>query len=193
MASRSSLATLVLACLWLAAPATGLAQGNGNGNGRPKVPKPDKPAPSAPAPTTPSGSGGSSGSSGSTSTTTPQPVAGTDTTPLGSGVLTTATTFRQFGAWLDDTSAGTPGEGQTTVGMGHWRMQGMTQTNLPMLGVNIGVTDRLQVGAMLPFYRVSYGGSVARGLDDIYLNAKYTARGSNTHAERGGPGHQSGG
>jgi hypothetical protein len=89
-------------------------------------------------------------------------------------VLTPATTFRQFGAWLDDTSTGVPGEGQTSIGMGYWRMQGMTQTNLPMLGMNVGVTDRLQVGALLPFYHVSYGGTVARGIDDIYLNAKYT-------------------
>jgi len=176
MAARALLAPLALVCLWLALPATALSQGNGNGNGRPKAPKPDKPASSAPAPapTAPSSSSGSSGSSGSTGATTPQPIAAADATPPASSVFTTAATFRQYGAWLDDTSAGTPGEGQTTIGMGHWRMQGMTQTNMPMLGVNVGVTDRLQVGALLPFYRVSYGGSVLRGVDDIYLNAKYT-------------------
>jgi hypothetical protein len=171
MASRTPLTAVTLACLWLVLPATGLAQGNGNG--RPKGPKPDKPAAPAPAPaptpTAPSDSGGSS----STSTPAPQPVTASDALP-GSTVLATATTFRQFGAWLDDTSAGTPGEGQTSVGVGHWRMQGMTQTNLPMLGVNVGVTDRLQVGALLPFYRVSYAGGSASGVDDIYLNAKYT-------------------
>ena len=176
MALRAPLATLALTCLWLALPATGLAQGNGNGNGRPKGPnKPDKPASSAPSPSAPSGSSGGSGSgSGTTTTPTPQPIATGDTAPLGSGVITPAATFRQFGAWLDDTSAGAPGEGQISVGMGYWRMQGMTQTNLPMLGVNIGVTDRLQVGTLLPFYHVSYGGTVLRGIDDIYLNAKYT-------------------
>jgi len=175
MASRAPLATLALACLWLAMPATGLAQGNGNGNGRPKTPnKPDKPAPStpAPAPTAPSSSGGNSSSS-STTTTSPSGVVA-DTSLVGSTVVTPATTFRQFGAWLDDTSAGAPGEGQTSIGMGYWRMQGMTQTNLPMMGLNVGVTDRLQMGALLPFYHVSYGGTVARGIDDIYLNAKYT-------------------
>jgi hypothetical protein len=168
MALRAPLATLALTCLWLAQPAMGLAQGNGNGNGRPKGPnKPDKPASSAPSPSAPSGSSGSSGSGSSTTTTpTPQPIATGDLAPLDSGVITPATTFRQFGAWLDDTSAGAPGEGQTSIGMGYWRMQGMTQTNLPMVGVN--------VGALLPFYHVSYGGSVMRGIDDIYLNAKYT-------------------
>jgi hypothetical protein len=53
-------------------------------------------------------------------------------------------------------------------------MLGSTQTNLPMLGVGIGVTDRMQVGASVPFYRASYEGGSASGMDDIYLNAKYT-------------------
>ena len=88
-------------------------------------------------------------------------------------LFTTVSSFRQFGAWLDDASAATPGEGQTSVGIGHWRMNGMTQTNFPMIGMGLGVTDRLQVSASLPFYHASYDGVVARGIDDIYLSAKY--------------------
>jgi hypothetical protein len=82
--------------------------------------------------------------------------------------------YRQFGAWLDDASASFRGEGYTTVAIGHWRMEGVTQTNVPMFGVGLGVTDRLQVGANVPFYRVSWAGGSASGLDDVYLNAKYT-------------------
>jgi hypothetical protein len=88
-------------------------------------------------------------------------------------ILTQSSTFRQFGSWLEDASAGTPGEGQTSVGVGHWRMNGMTQTNFPMIGMGIGLTDRLQVSASLPFYHASYDGVVARGIDDIYMSAKY--------------------
>ena len=53
-------------------------------------------------------------------------------------------------------------------------MLGSTQTNLPMLGVGVGVTDRMQVGASVPFYRASYEGGSASGMDDLYLSAKYT-------------------
>ena len=83
-------------------------------------------------------------------------------------------TYRQFGAWLDDASASGSGEGYTSIGVGHWRMLGSTQTNLPMLGVGLGVSDRMQVGASVPFYRASYEGGSASGMDDVYLNAKYT-------------------
>ena len=83
-------------------------------------------------------------------------------------------TYRQFGAWLDDASAAGAGEGYTSIGVGHWRMLGSTQTNLPMLGVGVGVTDRMQVGASVPFYRASYEGGSASGMDDLYLSAKYT-------------------
>ena len=166
---------LIIAGLWLVVPATGSAQGNGNGNGRPKAPKQDKPAPTpspspSPAPTSPSGA---SGGSSSTSTTTSAAPAGGDALAASPDLFNTVSSFRQFGSWLDDASAATPGEGQTSVGIGHWRMNGMTQTNFPMIGMGLGVTDRLQVSASLPFYHASYDGAVMRGIDDIYLSAKY--------------------
>jgi len=85
-----------------------------------------------------------------------------------------ATSFRQFGSWLDDASAPTRGEGYTSIGVGHWRMSGMTQTNAPMLGVGVGVTDRLQASVSVPFYHASFEGGTASGLDDVYIGAKYT-------------------
>jgi hypothetical protein len=166
---------LIIAGLWLVVPATAFAQGNGNGNGRPKAPGQNKPAPTpspspSPAPTSPSDS---SGGSTSTSTTTPAAPTGGDALAASPDVFSTVSSFRQFGSWLDDASAATPGEGQTSVGIGHWRMDGMTQTNFPMIGMGLGVTDRLQVSASLPFYHASYDGAVIRGIDDIYLSAKY--------------------
>jgi len=85
-----------------------------------------------------------------------------------------ASTYRQFGAWLDDASAAVQGEGYTSIGVGYWRMLGSSQTNLPMLGVGMGMTDRLQVSASVPFYRSRYEGGSASGMDDVYLGAKYT-------------------
>jgi hypothetical protein len=83
-------------------------------------------------------------------------------------------TYRQFGAWLDDASAPIKGDGYTSIGVGHWRMLGSSQTNLPMLGVGLGMTDRLQVGASVPFYRAQFDGGSASGMDDVYVSAKYT-------------------
>jgi hypothetical protein len=61
-----------------------------------------------------------------------------------------------------------------SIGVGHWRLAGMTQTNIPMLGAGVGLTDRLQVSASVPFYRASASTWSARGMDDMYLGAKYT-------------------
>jgi hypothetical protein len=102
---------------------------------------------------------------------TAKPVA---TTSPASGTLAPATTFPQFGSWLDDASAAAKGEGAISIGAGYWRLAGMTQTNMPMLGGAIGVTDRLQVSASVPFYRASASTWSARGVDDMYLSAKYT-------------------
>jgi len=82
--------------------------------------------------------------------------------------------YPQFGAWLDDASALPRGAGAVSLGAGYWRLGGMSQTNLPMLGGAIGVTDRLQMSASVPFYRVAAPTWSARGIDDVYVSAKYS-------------------
>jgi hypothetical protein len=104
---------------------------------------------------------------GAKNSTTQQAEPGVPATPTMS--------FRQFGAWLDDASAPTPGEGRLGIGMGYWRMQGSSQTNVPMIDVGYGFTSRTQVSASVPFYRSTFEGTTSRGLDDMYLSAKYTA------------------
>lgn len=145
----SAIGLLILAVGLLTAPPA-----EAQGRGRPKAPK----APTAP--TTPTGT---------TSTSSPTPIV----TPA-PAFLAPVTTFRQFGAWLDDASAPTRGEGYMNLGVGHWRMSGMNQTNVPMLGAGVGVTDRMQVSASVPFYQVNFQGATSRGVDDVYLSAKYT-------------------
>jgi hypothetical protein len=104
---------------------------------------------------------------------TPRPAVTTSPAAVvTSGVI--EPTYPQFGAWLDDASALTRGSGVVSVGIGHWRLQGMTQTDVPMLGAGVGVTDRLQVSASVPFYRASASTWSARGIDDVYVGAKYT-------------------
>jgi hypothetical protein len=155
------------------------AQGIGNGKGRPKAPK-TTPAPAPP----PAASPASDPAQAPAPLPAPAPVdAAVAAAPLDAVGLSAATApdvlsaviaFRQFGSWLDDASAPTRGEGYTTIGVGYWRMAGASQTNLPMLGAGYGVTDRLQIAANVPFYRISYTGGSFSGLDDVYLSAKYT-------------------
>jgi hypothetical protein len=99
----------------------------------------------------------------------------TTTQPLQGAPVTPTVSFRQFGSWLDDASASTPGEGRMGIGIGHWRMSGGSQTDVPMIDVGYGLTNRTQVSASVPFYRTTYEGTTSRGLDDMYLSAKFTA------------------
>jgi len=116
------------------------------GNGRPKVP-------------------------GAPTTTSPP----TSSSAIAPEVLAPASTFRQFGAWLDDASAPTwRGEGYTSIGAGYFRLSGASQMSAPMLGMGMGLSDRWQVSASVPFYRTSYAGTTYTGLDDMYFGAKYT-------------------
>jgi hypothetical protein len=120
------------------------------GRGRPKTPKTEKPR-------------GSSVAEPSSPATDPVPDFQAPVAPSS-----------QFGVWLDDASAATAGEGSFSIGVGHWRMTDMSQTNFPMLGAGVGLTDRMQVAASVPFYRTDFQATTARGLDDVYFGAKYT-------------------
>jgi hypothetical protein len=142
---------LMIASALIAAALAVPSPADAQGNGRPKAPK-DKTSTPAPA-TVNAGS----------------PITGQTAAPA-----TQVFSFRQFGAWLDDASAPTPGEGNVSIGVGHWRMADASQTNMPMLGGSLGVTDRLQVSASVPFYRVAYQGTTSSGMDDVYVGAKYT-------------------
>ena len=83
--------------------------------------------------------------------------------------------FRQYGSWLDDASTVAAGRGWTGVGIGYWRAPGGSQLDVPMLDVGVGLAPRVQAAAWVPFYHVDYGGTTARGLDDVYLSAKVMA------------------
>ena len=129
----------------LAIPGFALAQGNG----RPKAPKASVPTTTSPT------------------TSSATAVAPDATVPV--------STLRQFGAWLDDASAPTwRGEGYSSIGVGYFRLAGSSQMSVPTLGMGMGLSDRLQVSASVPFYRTSYAGTTYSGLDDMYFGAKFT-------------------
>jgi hypothetical protein len=62
-----------------------------------------------------------------------------------------------------------------SVGAGYWRVPGGSQIDIPILSAAYGVANRVQLSATVPFYRTSYLGSTARGLDDVYVSAKFVA------------------
>jgi hypothetical protein len=159
----------LLRCIVAVAIGLGMAApAHAQGNGRPKNPKATKPT--TPSPATPA-TGTSSSTTTTTTTTTP---VSTTTAPVTTvDTFAGAPSYRQFGSWLEDASAQTPGEGYTNIGFGYWRMSGMSQTNVPMLGAGIGLSDRLGVSATVPFYRTNVGGASSRGMDDVYLGASY--------------------
>jgi hypothetical protein len=147
------------------------APAHAQGNGRPKNPKTTKPTNPSPTTTTPA-----TGTSTTTTTTTPTTTSSVSTTtsPVATvDAFAGSPSYRQFGSWLEDASAPTRGEGYTNIGFGYWRMSGMSQTNVPMLGAGVGVSDRLGVSATVPFYSTNVAGTTSRCMDDVYLGASY--------------------
>lgn len=136
----------VAAALALAVPLDAEAQGRG----RPKQPKPVAQGGGAAAPAAASA-------------------------PATDGSTQALPAFRQFGTWLDDASAAAAGTGWTSIGAGYWRIPGGNQIDVPILSVAYGVANRVQLSATIPFYRASYLGSTASGLDDVYVGGKFVA------------------
>ena len=139
-------ALLIVALFWS-------QEATAQGRGRPKAPKPSTPT---------------------ASSATSPPTAPSSAVVPAAGAVSPATSFRQFGSWLDDASAATKGEGRTGIGIGYWRLNSVSQWNVPMLDIGYAFTERIQASASVPFYRGSYEGGTVRGLDDIYLSGKVT-------------------
>lgn len=99
----------------------------------------------------------------------------TDTTAVSAEAPASTPAFRQFGTWLDDATAAPVNTGWMSIGAGYWRVPGGSQIDVPILGVAYGVANRVQLSATVPFYRASYLGATARGMDDVYLGAKFVA------------------
>jgi hypothetical protein len=110
-----------------------------------------------------------------------RPQASSSTVPARTGgptstaalALHASLSFPQFGAWLDDASTVAAGAGYASVGTAYWRGSGADQINAPVLGATYGVTDRAQLSASVPFYRVRYDGYSGGGLESVYVSGKF--------------------
>jgi hypothetical protein len=94
--------------------------------------------------------------------------------------------FPQYGTWLDDATTADPGAGYASIGMSYWRGSNAKQIDAPILGVTYGLANRAQLSATVPFYRVSYEGFTASGLDNVYISGKFAVVDPNAGAGRFG-------
>ncbi len=112
-------------------------------------------------------------------TASPAPAAVTSANASAPGGVPSGelTGVRNFAAWLDDASIIEPGSGVMSFAAGYWRLAGFSELDVPSFDVGVGLARRVQVGASVPVYHASAtGGPVARGIGDMYLNAKVQLR-----------------
>ena len=150
--------------LTLATPVTAQGNGKGKANGRFK----GGPTPSP--------------SSGGAAAQQPPPQQFVGTEPLVGAQQIAGTGVRNFGAWLDDASLLPAGAGSVSVSFGWFRSPVFREFNLPVVDGGVGVTRRVQFGFSVPYYHANEpGGPVARGVGDLYLNAKIQLRDPAAH------------
>src|SRR5688572_11519570 len=90
---------------------------------------------------------------------------------------------RNFGAWLDDASILPAGMGSLSVSFGWFRSPVFREFDVPVLDGAVNMTRRVQFGFSVPYYHANEpGGPVARGLGDLYLNAKIQLRDPAAHS-----------
>jgi hypothetical protein len=139
--------------LVLAFATTAAAQGNGRGKANGRFKGGAAPSPSG----------------GGAAQLQPQQVAGT-------GV-------RNFGAWLDDASLLPAGMGSVSVSFGWFRSPVFREFDVPVIDGAIGMTRRVQFVFSVPYNHANEpGGPVARGIGDLYLNAKVQLRDPAAHS-----------
>ena len=132
----------------------------------------------APAAAQGKGKGNAFGHAKSTASAAPAAAATAAAASAPGGVPSTEMTgVRNFASWLDDASILEPGSGVMSFSAGYWRMAGFSELDVPSFDVGFGIGKRVQAGASVPVYHAGPpGGPVARGIGDMYLNAKVQLR-----------------
>ena len=93
------------------------------------------------------------------------------------GVPIPGTGIRNFGSWLDDASMLPVGQGALNLSFGYWRTPSFREWDVPTTDAAVALAPRVQFGVSVPYYHASEpGGSIARGLGDMYLSAKVQLR-----------------
>ena len=112
---------------------------------------------------------------------------GTSSSPASGGAAQlqpqlSGTGVRNFGAWLDDASLLPPGSGSVSLSFSWFRSPVFREFDAPVVDGGIGMLPRVQFGFSVPYYYANEpDGPIARGLGDLYLNAKVQLRDPAAH------------
>jgi hypothetical protein len=93
------------------------------------------------------------------------------------GLGVSGTGVRNFGSWLDDASVADVGSGFVNFGVGLWKTPVYREIDVPSIESGYAIHPRVQLGMSFPYYHAGEpGGPIARGVGDVYLDAKIQLR-----------------
>jgi hypothetical protein len=102
---------------------------------------------------------------------TGSPATGGSAAPLASAAA--GSSALQFGSWLDDASLIAPGATSASISFGYFRLNGIRQTDFPIVDAGVGLTPRVQFGVTVPYYRIRpLEGAGFGGVGDVYVSSK---------------------
>lgn len=113
------------------------------------------------------GSGGNTNTPGSRRPTAPAHSA-LPSSAVGAPATTGAVPF----AWIDDASMLAPGSVALSISAFRWQGTDTSEVDLPVVGISVGATSRLQLGASIPRVMDNAGAGIAGGLGTTYISAK---------------------
>jgi hypothetical protein len=91
------------------------------------------------------------------------------------------TAVRHFGSWLDDASLLPEGQLALSFGFGYWKTPSYHEFDIPSVDGSLGVNDRVQFGASVPYFRANGpGGPLVHGVGDVYFTSKVQLRDPST-------------
>jgi hypothetical protein len=78
-------------------------------------------------------------------------------------------------AWVDDANLMEPGAMAIDLSISRWQGNGIGETDVPVVNVAVGVTDRFQFAASVPRVVGNDASGVVGGLGTTYFSGKYAA------------------
>jgi hypothetical protein len=78
-------------------------------------------------------------------------------------------------AWVDDANLMEPGAMSIDLSMTRWQGNGIGETDIPVVNIGVGVSNRLQLAASVPRVVGNDTSGVVGGLGTTYFSAKYAA------------------
>ena len=77
-------------------------------------------------------------------------------------------------AWVDDASILPPGDVAISLSAFWWQGTGVSEVDVPVIGMAFGLADRLQVGATIPRVMGSDASGIVAGFGTAFVSAKFS-------------------